>query len=158
MKTMSLNEMFKFVESKYGNGFNSVQNKLRRDGSFLLQATSKGGNQTYLLGKLVSEGLDLGFRLEETTAEVYEEVIDVREEDPLLHEVDVALIRMVIEYYQSDEHEHLFGSYYAKEGAGFVACDNSVGEAFTEFFKKFETVQMYLDEEDLDHCIKFDKE
>lgn len=158
MKTMSLNEMFEFIEGEYGNGFNSVQSKLRRDGSFLLKATNKEGDQTYLLGQLVSEGLNLRFKLEETTDEVYEMVIDVREEDPLLHEVDVALIRMVIEYYQSDEHEHLFGSYYAKEGAGFVVCDNSGGDAFTEFFKKFETVQMYLGGEDLDWCFKFDKE
>ena len=157
MRTMSLNEMFEFVESKYGNGFNSVQSKLRRDGSFLLEATNEKGNQTYLLGRLVSEGTDLGFRLEETTAEVYEEVVDVREEDPLI-EVGIKLVRMVVEYYRDDERGELLGSYWAKEGDGFVVCDNSVGEAFTEFFKKFETVQMYLGEEDLDYCFKFDKE
>ena len=154
MRTMSLNEMFEFVESKYGNGFNSVQSKLRRDGSFLLKATNEKGDRTYLLGQLVSE--ELGFRLEGTTAKEYGEAVDVREEDPLLHEVDVALIRMVIEYH-NDDYDRLVGRYYAKEGAGFVVCDNTEGEAYTESFKKFETVEMYLEGEELDYCYEFDR-
>lgn len=154
--TMNLGEMFKFVEAEYGSGFNSVQSKLRRDGSFLLKATNKEDNRTYLLGKLVSEGLDLGFRLEGTTTKEYEEVVDVREEDPL-HEVDVQLIRMVIEYYRDDESEELLGSFWAREGTGFVVCDNSEGDAYTEFFKKFKTVEMYLGGQDLDYCFDLEQ-
>lgn len=155
-KTMNLSELFKFVETEYGSGFNTVQSKLRRDGSFFFKVTDENDDRTYLLGQLVSEGMDLGFRLEGTTAKAYEEVVDVREEVPL-NGVELQLIRMVIEYYRDYKSVELLGSFWAKEGTGFVVCDNTEGEAYTEFFKKFKTVEMYLEGEELDYCYEFDR-